>query len=61
MASINIDGKEYDIDTLSDAAKSQLGSLQFVQGELKRIEAQMAVYKTAYAAYSSALKNAVEE
>ena len=61
MASINIDGKEYDIDTLSDEAKSQLGSLQFVQGELKRIEAQMAVYKTAYSAYSNALKNAIEE
>ena len=61
MASINIDGKDYDIDTLSEAAKSQLASLQFVQGELKRIEAQMAVYKTAYAAYSSALKNAIEE
>ena len=61
MASINIDGKEYDIDALSDDAKSQLGSLQFVQAEMKRIEAQMAVYKTAYAAYSNALKNAVEE
>ena len=61
MASINIDGKEYDIDTLNETAKSQLASLQFVQGELKRLEAQTAVYKTAYAAYSSALKNAIEE
>ena len=61
MASVNIDGKDYDIDNLSDAAKGQLGSLQFVQGELKRLEAQMAVYKTAYAAYSSALKNAIDE
>tara|TARA_Y100001968_G_C19168742_1_gene624552 strand:- start:120 stop:305 length:186 start_codon:yes stop_codon:yes gene_type:complete len=61
MASINIDGKDYNIDELSDEAKNQLSSLQFVQGELKRIEGQMAVYRTAYSAYSSALKNELEK
>ena len=61
MASINIDGKDYNIDDLSDEAKNQLASLQFVQGELKRIEGQTAVYRTAYAAYSSALKNELEK
>ena len=61
MASINIDGKDYNIDELSDEAKNQLSSLQFVQSELKRIEGQAAVYKTAYSAYSNALKNELEK
>ena len=61
MASITIDGKDYDIDDLSDEAKNQLSSLQFVQGEIKRIEGQMAVYRTAYSAYSNALKSELEK
>ena len=61
MPSINIDGQDYNIDDLSDEAKSQLGSLQFVQSELKRLEGLTAVYKTSYAAYSSALKNELDK
>ena len=61
MASVNIDGKEYDIDSLSDAAKGQLGSLQFVQGELKRLEAQIATFKTAEIAYGKALEQAIKK
>ena len=40
MAKVNIDGKEYEFDELSDKAKANLVSLQFVQGELKRLDAQ---------------------
>tara|TARA_B100000902_G_C26887522_1_gene705706 strand:+ start:323 stop:514 length:192 start_codon:yes stop_codon:yes gene_type:complete len=61
MATINIDGKDYDLDDLNEAAKSQLMSLQFVQGELKRLESQMAVHRTAAQAYSVALKNELED
>jgi len=57
MAKVTIDGKEYDTDNLSDNVNSQLLSLQFSQNELKRLEAQIAVYKTAIAAYSQALKD----
>ena len=39
MAQVTIDGKEYDFDSLSDKAKANLISLQFVQGELKKFEA----------------------
>jgi hypothetical protein len=56
MQMIKIDDKEYDLDTLSDEAKSQLGSLQFVDSELQRLNAQAAVYQTARMAYSAALK-----
>ncbi len=57
MATITIDGTDYDIDSLSNQAKEQVASLQFVQNEIKRTEANLAVMKTASAAYSSALKN----
>ena len=61
MANIKIDGKEYDLEKLSDKAKEQLASLQFVQNEVKRLEALLAVSRTASAAYSNALKAELEE
>ena len=61
MPTITIDDKEYNLDDLSNQAKEQLASIQFVQSEIKKLEGQMAVYKTAAAAYTSALKAAIEE
>ena len=61
MATVSIDGKEYDSDDLNEEAKKQLASIQFVQGEIKRLNALIAVSQTALAAYSSALKSAVDE
>ncbi len=60
MATITVDGKEYDLDELNDNAKMQLANLQFVQAEIKRLEANMAVFKTAASSYSNALKNELE-
>ena len=60
MATVTIDGKDYEYDSLSVKAKENLVSLQFVQSELKRVEAQMAVYKTAELAYSRALKSEID-
>jgi len=37
MPMIKIDGKDYDVDSLSDAAKAQLQALQFVEAELVRL------------------------
>ena len=42
MPTIKIDGKDYDTDDLSEETKAQLGSLQFVQAELGRLQAQAA-------------------
>ena len=56
MPTIKIDDKDYDFDTLSQEAKDQLTSLQFVDNELIRLNAQVAVYSTARNAYSNALK-----
>jgi len=59
MKKINIDGQEYDIDSLPDAAKQQLKSLQFVDAELVRLNAQAAVFKTARIGYLIGLKQAL--
>ena len=61
MATITIDGKEYDVDTLSDETKAQLGSLQYVDSELARLQAQAAALQTARIAYGRALKQTLEE
>ena len=56
MPTIKIDNKEYDLDTLSDECKAQLASIQFVEQELARLQAQAAVLQTAKAAYLQGLK-----
>ena len=60
MATINIDGTEYDSDNFSDEAKKQVASLQFVKNEVTRLQAQLAVYKTAESGYANALKAELE-
>ncbi|OIQ75080.1 hypothetical protein GALL_432560 [mine drainage metagenome] len=59
MTTIKIDDKEYDLDKLSDEAKNQLISIQFVDAELHRLNAQAAVLQTARLAYSTALNAAL--
>ena len=61
MANITIDGKEYDVDKLSDEVKNQLGALQFSDSEIQRLQAQLAMMQTARAAYANALKAALEK
>ena len=53
---IKIDDKEYDLNTLSDEARNQVASLQFIDAELARLNSQAAVLQTARNAYSAALK-----
>ena len=59
MPAIKIDNRDYDLDTLSDEAKAQLQSLQFVDAELARLQAQAAVLQTARMAYAKALQAAL--
>ena len=59
MPIIKIDSKEYELDGLSGEAKAQLQSLQFVDGELQRLQAQAAVLQTARVAYAKALQEAL--
>jgi hypothetical protein len=56
MSSVNIDGQSYELSSLSDEAKAQLMSLQFVEQEISRLQLQLAALQTARNAYASALK-----
>lgn len=53
---ITIDNKEYDLNDLSSDAKAQLASIQFVDQELARLQAQAAALQTARMAYVKALQ-----
>ena len=59
MPTITIDSKKYDYDTLSNEAKAQLSSLQFVDSELARLQAKAAALQTARMAYAKALGEAL--
>ena len=59
MTTITIDHKQYELDSLSDEAKSQLVSIQFVDSELARLEAKAAALQTARLAYAKALQAAL--
>ena len=59
MTKLNIDNKEYDLDTLSDECKAQLASIQYCDQELVRLQAQTAALQTAKSAYLQALKSSL--
>jgi DNA repair ATPase RecN len=59
MPIIKIDEKDYDLDQLSDEVRAQLASVQFVDAELQRLNAQIAVLQTARMAYAKGLNEAL--
>lgn len=61
MTTINIDNKDYEIESLSDDARAQLTSLQYVDAEIVRLQAQLAAMQTARNAYASALNTLLAE
>lgn len=61
MQAITIDGVEYDFESLSDSAKQNIVNLKFVADEIRRLNAQIAVYRTAEKNYSDALKEGLKE
>lgn len=56
MSTVTIDDVEYETDSMSEEALANLKSLQFVDGELARLNAKMSVLSTARNAYASALQ-----
>lgn len=59
MTTITIDNTQYDLDSLSADAKSQLQMLQITEQEIVRLNAQLAIAQTARNAYAKALKDAL--
>lgn len=52
---VNIDGTEYDLDSLSDGAKNQLVNLQLVDQKITVLQQDLAIMQTARNAYANAL------
>ena len=61
MATITIDGVEYDTDTLSEQAKATIASLQFVDAQMQQLRNELAIADTARIAYARALKGELEK
>jgi Family of unknown function (DUF6447) len=61
MAKITINNKEYDMGLLPEKARGNIVSIQFVDAEIKRLEAQLSVMKTARLAYSLELDGQIKE
>lgn len=57
MPTIKIDDKEYDTEELSEDALAELNSLQYVDQEILRLQAQTAAMQTARNAYARALES----
>jgi hypothetical protein len=53
---ITIDGVDYPMENLSDAAKAQLANIQFVDAQIQQLNNEWAVADTARLGYTRALK-----
>lgn len=58
---ITIDGKEHELSNLSDNAKAQVTNLRVTDAEIKRIQAQLAIFQTARLSYAKALKDELQK
>ena len=61
MPKITVDGIDYNTEDLTDNGKAQLASLQFLEVQMKKLQSEIAVFQTAKAAYTAALKAELEK
>ena len=61
MPKITVDEIEYNTEDLSENGKAQLASLQFLEVQMSKIKAEVAVYQTARNSYVAALKAELEK
>ncbi|NIB42095.1 hypothetical protein HBA55_20990 [Pseudomaricurvus alkylphenolicus] len=54
-ATVNIDGKEFKVDDLSDNAKALIQNISFGQAEVRRLQGQLALAQTGLRTYQQAL------
>jgi hypothetical protein len=53
---LELDGKQYAIDSLNDQAKAQIGNIRVTEQEIARLQVQLGIAQTARSAYLQALK-----
>lgn len=56
MAIITIDGKEYDTDHLSQETVNNLNMIRMADGEIRRLQVELAIVQTARNAYAKAVQ-----
>lgn len=56
MPKLTLDGREYDTEQLSEAARSQIGSIQIVDKKIAQAKQEIAILQTARNAYIQALQ-----
>ncbi len=56
MNKVMFGSAEIDLDAVSDNAKAQFASLQFLEAQMAKLQNEIAVYQTARAAYVASLK-----
>lgn len=54
-ATLNFDGKTYEIDSLSEEAKQLVGSLRVAEAKLNQLQQETALIQTARSTYIQAL------
>lgn len=57
MTTITIDAIEYELTSLCDEAKAQIGSIQVVDQKIADLNTQLAIMTTARNAYAQALQS----
>ena len=61
MATVTIDGKEYEIESMSEEARANLGSLQYVDRQIQELGLRVSAYQTARNAYGKHLRSLLED
>lgn len=51
MATLTVEGKQYDVDTLSDEAKALMNSVTFTDNKIAQLESELAMARTARNSY----------
>jgi hypothetical protein len=59
MTTVRIDDKDYDLDQLSESAKTQLIMLQATDKEIEHLNFKLAIAQTARLAYAKAVNEAL--
>ncbi len=59
MAKVTIDGRDFDLDTLSGEARKQAANIHVIDVELARLHTQVLIHQTARNAFAVALQQAL--
>ena len=59
MSHVTIDGRDFELDKLSEPARQQATNITLVDQEIRRLQFQLAICQTARNAYATALQAAL--